>query len=394
MLSQVKDVRDHKLENRQESFFLSETLKYLYLLFDEHNPIHAAPSSAPTPPGAPREQVAGTVIPLGVGARTCVVEVAGAYVFNTEAHPIDAGALACCSALALADDSELRAHASVLNSLAVQLTGLPVLLPQPPATSTPPASEAAGSADADDESGFGSVPAGSPTLREGRDVELMLDDVNRVINVLEESALPGDDVSGATFDLLAEYMDLAMRDEDESEGGLQLRRFSRRLQSSLFSDLAEKRTRERSELRKRHAYQVAAYGEAFVESKLAAQVESSSDQSTSNATWPAPSLLAQLCDECLVHRHTATAELLAHASRGESIDIAFNNLVRGVELCSDEQGGSENATSASGSSGVPDASRTCASLRRKPSPLLCPMRSFAASKLAFSGQVFSPETLS
>ena len=38
--SQVKDVRDHKLENRMESFFLAETTKYLYLLFDTDNFIH------------------------------------------------------------------------------------------------------------------------------------------------------------------------------------------------------------------------------------------------------------------------------------------------------------------------------------------------------------------
>ena len=37
---QVKDVLDHRLENRMESFFLAETTKYLYLLFDEDNFIH------------------------------------------------------------------------------------------------------------------------------------------------------------------------------------------------------------------------------------------------------------------------------------------------------------------------------------------------------------------
>ena len=33
----VKDVRDHALEDRMESFFLAETTKYLYLLFDPDN---------------------------------------------------------------------------------------------------------------------------------------------------------------------------------------------------------------------------------------------------------------------------------------------------------------------------------------------------------------------
>lgn len=37
---QVKNVRDHQLENRMESFFLAETTKYLYLIFDTQNFIH------------------------------------------------------------------------------------------------------------------------------------------------------------------------------------------------------------------------------------------------------------------------------------------------------------------------------------------------------------------
>jgi len=36
----VHDVSDKSLEDRQESFFLSETVKYLYLLFDENNPVN------------------------------------------------------------------------------------------------------------------------------------------------------------------------------------------------------------------------------------------------------------------------------------------------------------------------------------------------------------------
>ena len=36
----VHDVHDKSLEDRQESFFLSETVKYLYLLFDIDNPIN------------------------------------------------------------------------------------------------------------------------------------------------------------------------------------------------------------------------------------------------------------------------------------------------------------------------------------------------------------------
>jgi hypothetical protein len=36
----VKDVKDHRLEDRMESFFLAETLKYLYLIFDSDNFLH------------------------------------------------------------------------------------------------------------------------------------------------------------------------------------------------------------------------------------------------------------------------------------------------------------------------------------------------------------------
>ncbi|XP_040580734.1 ER degradation-enhancing alpha-mannosidase-like protein 1 [Lepeophtheirus salmonis] len=39
----IHDVNDMSLEDRQESFFLSETVKYLYLLFDDANPMHQRP---------------------------------------------------------------------------------------------------------------------------------------------------------------------------------------------------------------------------------------------------------------------------------------------------------------------------------------------------------------
>ena len=76
----VKDVRDHTLEDRMESFFLAETTKYLYLLFDTENEII--------------HQSKGHVVQTPFGE--CVVE-AGGWIFNTEAHPIDAAALDCCS---------------------------------------------------------------------------------------------------------------------------------------------------------------------------------------------------------------------------------------------------------------------------------------------------------
>ncbi|CAH2092190.1 unnamed protein product [Euphydryas editha] len=76
----IKDVRDHRKEDRMESFFLAETTKYLYLLFDPDNFIHN--------PG-----VHGTVINTPNGE--CIIDMGG-YVFNTEAHPIDPLMLYCC----------------------------------------------------------------------------------------------------------------------------------------------------------------------------------------------------------------------------------------------------------------------------------------------------------
>ncbi|XP_069508358.1 ER degradation-enhancing alpha-mannosidase-like protein 2 [Ambystoma mexicanum] len=78
----IKDVRDHKLDNRMESFFLAETIKYLYLLFDPYNFIHNDGSSFDT-----------VITPYG----ECIIG-AGGYIFNTEAHPIDPAALQCCKA--------------------------------------------------------------------------------------------------------------------------------------------------------------------------------------------------------------------------------------------------------------------------------------------------------
>lgn len=76
----IKDVRDHRKEDRMESFFLAETTKYLYLLFDTDNFIH-------------NQGQHGTVINTPNGE--CIIE-AGGYIFNTEAHPMDPSALHCC----------------------------------------------------------------------------------------------------------------------------------------------------------------------------------------------------------------------------------------------------------------------------------------------------------
>ncbi|XP_064154647.1 ER degradation-enhancing alpha-mannosidase-like protein 2 [Anguilla rostrata] len=77
----VKDLRDHKLDNRMESFFLAETVKYLYLLFDPDNFLHNS----------------GSMFHTGSGPQGDCVLGAGGYIFNTEAHPLDPAALHCCS---------------------------------------------------------------------------------------------------------------------------------------------------------------------------------------------------------------------------------------------------------------------------------------------------------
>ncbi|KAL1398548.1 hypothetical protein pipiens_008871 [Culex pipiens pipiens] len=76
----IKNVRDHHKEDRMESFFLAETTKYLYLLFDPDNFIH-------------NDGRVGTVINTTHGE--CIID-AGGYIFNTEAHPIDPSMLRCC----------------------------------------------------------------------------------------------------------------------------------------------------------------------------------------------------------------------------------------------------------------------------------------------------------
>lgn len=76
----IKNVRDHRKEDRMESFFLAETTNYLYLLFDPDNFLNNNGGH-------------GEVIETPNGE--CVIE-AGGYIFNTEAHPIDPAALRCC----------------------------------------------------------------------------------------------------------------------------------------------------------------------------------------------------------------------------------------------------------------------------------------------------------
>lgn len=75
----IKNVKDHRKQDSMESFFLAETTKYLYLLFDPDNFLNSDGSY-------------GTNIETKNGE--CIIE--SSYIFNTEAHPIDLGALRCC----------------------------------------------------------------------------------------------------------------------------------------------------------------------------------------------------------------------------------------------------------------------------------------------------------
>ncbi|KAH8384969.1 hypothetical protein KR093_003492, partial [Drosophila rubida] len=79
----IRNVVTHEKENRMESFFLAETTKYLYLLFDEDNFLHNE--------GEDRH---GQLVEDSEN-NVCIVQ-AGAYIFNTEAHPMDMSALHCC----------------------------------------------------------------------------------------------------------------------------------------------------------------------------------------------------------------------------------------------------------------------------------------------------------
>ena len=81
----VSNVVTHQLEDRMESFFLSETTKYLYLLFSDDHWIF--------------EQGVWGNISVAQDSdgeyRVCAPNSFG-YTFTTEAHPFPAGVLGCC----------------------------------------------------------------------------------------------------------------------------------------------------------------------------------------------------------------------------------------------------------------------------------------------------------
>ena len=123
---QVKNSLTHLLENRMESFFLAETSKYLYLLFDVDNFVHNLymnhdSRNVTTKDGYTRQcffdaglkrfsrnsyfssvLCAARLITLQMEMSSLIkflskiCQLPGGYVFNTEAHLIDIALLDCC----------------------------------------------------------------------------------------------------------------------------------------------------------------------------------------------------------------------------------------------------------------------------------------------------------
>jgi len=82
----VSNVVTHQLEDKMESFFLSETTKYLYLLFSDDHWIFDKGVSG---------KISVTPDEEGRGYKVCAPNSFG-YTFTTEAHPFPAGVLGCC----------------------------------------------------------------------------------------------------------------------------------------------------------------------------------------------------------------------------------------------------------------------------------------------------------
>ena len=91
----MADVLTHDLTDRMESFFLAETLKYLYLMFDPDNVISLSPTTSSPLPNLDKHGLGRLRLDPLVTGEGCSVGRSG-YLFNTEAHPIDVGALHCC----------------------------------------------------------------------------------------------------------------------------------------------------------------------------------------------------------------------------------------------------------------------------------------------------------
>ncbi|KRX45113.1 ER degradation-enhancing alpha-mannosidase-like protein 2 [Trichinella murrelli] len=99
----VYNVADHSIEDRMESFFLAETTKYLYMLFDPDNAIH---------------DISGEKFVIYGPHGKCVIN-SGGYIFNTEAHPVDSSINSCCASTRLEDIKQFVDFQDNLDLLAI-----------------------------------------------------------------------------------------------------------------------------------------------------------------------------------------------------------------------------------------------------------------------------------
>ena len=108
----MKNVKDHQLANRMESFFLAETIKYLYLIFDEENFLHSngeyATEHYTTSGKYPHVQTNAKLFQIG----SCFLETS--FVYNTEAHPVDIGALDCCTSSFIKEKTSAKVDENTL----------------------------------------------------------------------------------------------------------------------------------------------------------------------------------------------------------------------------------------------------------------------------------------
>lgn len=87
-----------------ESFFLAETIKYLYLIFDDKNFLHSNGEYATeyqSDSGINNQIFSLIFFSYFIYQGSCFLDTG--YVYNTEAHPIDIGSLDCCSSSNLID---------------------------------------------------------------------------------------------------------------------------------------------------------------------------------------------------------------------------------------------------------------------------------------------------
>ncbi|KFD62982.1 hypothetical protein M514_03606 [Trichuris suis] len=95
----VYNVKDHSIEDRMESFFLAETTKYLYLLFNPGHAMHDV--------GLSKKLISN-------GKQKCLVSQGG-QIFNTEAHLLDASINYCCSSELKRDVRKLKSFSRNLD---------------------------------------------------------------------------------------------------------------------------------------------------------------------------------------------------------------------------------------------------------------------------------------